>query len=355
MISWNKTAILTYRYIRSVFRHSIFFVYFAPTRACNLECSYCYQKDMQKGAMSFENFITNLDICSKLGMGIVSFTGGEPLLWEHIYKAVATCSQRNMLTEITTNGLLLTKDVIDDLSNAGLDYLMLSIDAIKRNKYSVKTLEDNPSIVSLLKYAQQEKGMLVSCNSVLSKYNASEIGTLIKVLTAEAIPVSIGFVDAPLVDDSESYSSLKFDLTKNHELIHNVISEIVELKRQSALIIEPEDYFLNYPRHLKGERTWHCRKNDARSFTITPEGDLLICSRLKQTLGSMSAVTAKELVGFRKRITQQLELCNPSCYSNCSFNSCYYQSYPISFFTGVVLPAFLARLKGRSIKVLAQS
>jgi len=303
---------------------------------------------MQKGEMSLDEFSKNLKVCNNLGLGIASFTGGEPLLWGHIYDALLMCSRKNVMTEITTNGRLLSRNVIDDLANADLDYLMVSVDSVMKNNYTAKTLKDKPEILSLLNYAQIEKRLLVTCNAVLTRHNATGMVDLAKILTRHSIPLSIGFVDAPVAHNTRLYDSLKFDPIKDHELLRNVTSELISLKRSGALIVEPEEYFANYVNHLRGGSVWRCRKDNARSFTITPNSEVLICSRLEETIGSVREMSVNKLQELGKAIPAQLAVCNPTCYSNCSFNTSYYQTNPLSFLKGVLIPGLRARHRNKS-------
>ncbi|MBF0208100.1 MAG: radical SAM protein, partial [Oligoflexia bacterium] len=71
-------------------------------------------------------------IFNKLTPGLkkISFDGiGEPLLNNHLCYFIEKSSRAGIYTHTTTNGMLLTKDILQSLKSAGLKNLNISIDA----------------------------------------------------------------------------------------------------------------------------------------------------------------------------------------------------------------------------------
>ncbi len=101
-----------------------------PTLDCNLQCWYCYEKHLGDTTMKEDTLQALFHLIDKktesnvLRHLSVSFFGGEPLLpYRRIVKpllehASERCRQKNIgfSTAFTTNGLLLTTDVLDDLA-----------------------------------------------------------------------------------------------------------------------------------------------------------------------------------------------------------------------------------------------
>ena len=106
---------------------------FAITEQCNLCCEYCFEKKKSlKNKMSFEIFKYFIELlCKDTSSGkSITFFGGEPLICS---KEVLEWSRwlsnhyPNVSKGITTNGVLLTKDIFDELENENISVL-LSID-----------------------------------------------------------------------------------------------------------------------------------------------------------------------------------------------------------------------------------
>jgi uncharacterized protein len=107
------------------------------TAQCNLRCSYCYQNSKKPLKMQWDTL--KAGICLALGEATpvtqLMFSGGEPLLeFELIRKAVEYAESsrppgRRIRYWLSTNGTLLTNDVLDFLQEHDFD-LQLSFDGI---------------------------------------------------------------------------------------------------------------------------------------------------------------------------------------------------------------------------------
>lgn len=98
------------------------------TEHCNQNCYHCFRH------IAHQKTDLNFDILSKLSeqlKGIsgksVRFTGGEPLLIKNIDKFVYLFSKLGIYTTIGTNGTLLSLQKVEQLRNAGLNRVWISI------------------------------------------------------------------------------------------------------------------------------------------------------------------------------------------------------------------------------------
>lgn len=105
---------------------------FAVTYKCQCKCVHCsagnhLRKD--KKELSTEEGKKLIDDAQKLGVTIIAFTGGEPLLREDIFELISHVDKRKAMPVMFTNGQFLTDENVDKLADAGLYSLFLSIDA----------------------------------------------------------------------------------------------------------------------------------------------------------------------------------------------------------------------------------
>jgi uncharacterized protein len=110
-----------------------FFITINPTLNCNLSCWYCYEKHEQ-GTELNGNVIPSIKnlISRKMEKGVknlsVSFFGGEPLLQFHqsVFPLLQFACKKGLQNNVrvasafTTNGVLLTEDVLERLNSVGL-------------------------------------------------------------------------------------------------------------------------------------------------------------------------------------------------------------------------------------------
>jgi len=109
-------------------------------RRCNLSCGYCNEFDKASQPIPFTALRDRIKRLSDLGTLAVTFSGGEPLLHPDIVKIVDGAEKDGMETCVLTNGYLLTKDLIASLNTAGLTRLQISIDNLRPNEASAKSL-----------------------------------------------------------------------------------------------------------------------------------------------------------------------------------------------------------------------
>ena len=105
---------------------------FAVTYKCQCSCVHCSAGRHKKGntsELSTEEAKRVIDESQKLGISILAFTGGEPLLREDIFELISYVNQKKTVPILFTNGLLLTEENVDKLAKAGLYSLFVSIDS----------------------------------------------------------------------------------------------------------------------------------------------------------------------------------------------------------------------------------
>lgn len=114
-------------------------------RLCNMDCFWCYDQYREKSSLNMRrDLMFNLiDLCSEGGVKKIVFIGGEPTIYPFLSDGLKRCKEKGMLSEITTNGLLLSdKTHLDNLLLANLDSVMLSLKGCNRDDYYHTTGKD---------------------------------------------------------------------------------------------------------------------------------------------------------------------------------------------------------------------
>lgn len=123
------------------FPHQPVNVHLIATRRCNLACAYCNEYDKVSPPVPLADLLGRVDHLARLGTGIVTISGGEPLLHPELDALVAHIRARGMIAAVITNGYLLTRDRIARLNAAGLDHLQISLDNVLPDDVSKKSLD----------------------------------------------------------------------------------------------------------------------------------------------------------------------------------------------------------------------
>ncbi len=104
------------------------------TYRCNATCSFCDIWEKPSPYITLENAERNLQDLKKLGVKIIDFTGGEPLLHRQIHELLALAKKYGFLTTLTTNGLLYPK-FAEKLAGK-IDMLHFSLDYYEKEKHN---------------------------------------------------------------------------------------------------------------------------------------------------------------------------------------------------------------------------
>ncbi len=97
------------------------------TYRCNAACGFCDIWRQPSPLIDLGDAARNLDDLRRLGVRIVDFTGGEPLLHPRIGELLSMAKERGFLTTLTSNGLLYPKRA--ESLRGLVDLLHFSIDS----------------------------------------------------------------------------------------------------------------------------------------------------------------------------------------------------------------------------------
>jgi MoaA/NifB/PqqE/SkfB family radical SAM enzyme len=135
-----------------------------PMRRCNLACGYCNEYDKTSDPVPLESMKKRLDRLASFGTSVITISGGEPLLHPEIFEIITHIRSRGMVAGLISNGYYMTRENIRKLNRAGLEYLQISIDNVKPDKVSQKSLK---VIDRYLVYLSQEAKFHININSVI--------------------------------------------------------------------------------------------------------------------------------------------------------------------------------------------
>jgi MoaA/NifB/PqqE/SkfB family radical SAM enzyme len=112
-----------------------------PIRRCNLSCTYCNEYDDFSPPVPTAVMIQRINRLADLGTSILTLSGGEPMLHPDLDEIIAAMRARGVIAGMITNGYLLMPDRIKRLNRAGLDHMQISIDNVKPDDVSKKSLK----------------------------------------------------------------------------------------------------------------------------------------------------------------------------------------------------------------------
>lgn len=213
-------------------RFSPWLVQLVTTRRCNLSCGYCNEFDADSPPVPRAAMISRLDKLRSLGAFAVELSGGEPLLHPDIVELVAHATSLRFLKRmIITNGYLLTEPIIQGLNGAGLTDMQISIDGVRPNAVTVKTL--TPLRRKLDRLARLAR-FKVTVNAVIGSTDPEEAREVTRFAQDSGFRITLGLVHDDqgaltlTPEQKEVYRGLKRELKLSRRLGSDYIDALLE-------------------------------------------------------------------------------------------------------------------------------
>jgi cyclic pyranopterin phosphate synthase len=164
------------------FNRVINYVRISITDRCNLRCKYCTESLIpfipHDDILRYEEIIRFVRIGASLGVRKVRLTGGEPLRRKGLPHLLSEINAISPIEDIslTTNGVELAS-MVEELRDAGLRRINVSLDTLKRERFEFITGVDAFDKVMASIEAAKEAGLNpVKINTVIIKgFNDDEI------------------------------------------------------------------------------------------------------------------------------------------------------------------------------------
>lgn len=103
------------------------------TNRCQCRCIHCYDRADTPVSpcdeLTTDEVLSVLEQSVSLGCSEVCFTGGEPTLRDDLLDLISFARKIRLIPKMNTNGLLLTREMVGKLKDAGLSWCSISIDS----------------------------------------------------------------------------------------------------------------------------------------------------------------------------------------------------------------------------------
>ena len=244
------------------------------THRCPLRCPYCsnpLELDRRSAELDTATWQRVLGQAAALGVLHVHLSGGEPTARQDIVDITRTCAELGLYSNLITSGVAGALDKLDALSEAGLDHVQLSVQAVEAA---------NAERIGGLKNAQPQKfafaervtalGLPLTLNAVIHRGNIAEVPALIDLavrLGAKRLEVAHTQYYGWAYVNRAALMPAKADVDRS---IRTVEEARERLKGQLVIDLVVPDYYAKYPKACAGG--W-----GRRLMNVTPTGKVLPC------------------------------------------------------------------------------
>ncbi len=110
--------------------------YIAATGKCQYHCWHCSAKSsINNKELNTESLLTIVAKLQNLGVGIIGFTGGEPLLRPDLEQIISSIDPQQSIPLVFSTGFNLSLERATALKTAGLFGIAISLDSINKEKH----------------------------------------------------------------------------------------------------------------------------------------------------------------------------------------------------------------------------
>jgi len=207
---------------------------FAVTNACVAKCSFCNIWAQQpKIYVDREKALAAIDRLADFGVVHICFTGGEALLHPDIVELVARASKRrmNIAMLLADPRLLMRKDMIKRLEDAGCDVLSISFDS-----GDPETMAKNRQIPGIMD--EMEKAMAevkkTSMNTMASVLIWNDIYDKMEEVCQKALSMGFDYIalNYPTFSDSDVYELGGEGISLSKDDVRTALETCIRLRRE---------------------------------------------------------------------------------------------------------------------------
>ena len=280
------------------------------TRRCNLYCKHCYASSTIKPSpseLSTQEAKNLIDGLAELGVGVLLFSGGEPLLREDLLEIIEHAHARNIRCAISTNGTLITQKIAHSLKEAGIIYVGVSIDGDRETHNQLRGKGCFEAALEGLRICQQV-GIPVGVRFTINKLNYHSLDDVLSFVMKEKIP---RFCMYHLVYTGRADKEMDIDNKERRKVIDYLIRTAREVSSEDVEILTVDNpcdgvylykKIVNDSPHRKDELLKELMFGHGRCsagekiLSISPEGDVGACQFWRhQSLGNVRKEHIKEI------------------------------------------------------------
>jgi MoaA/NifB/PqqE/SkfB family radical SAM enzyme len=264
---------LKYLYIRATGRPKL--VNLEVTKLCNAKCDFCdyWQTKHEVRLSDYRSVI------KKINPLVVMITGGEPMLRKDLPDIVRQVKESSIFifTSMVTKGDLLTVEKAEQLFDAGLDQIAISLDFLgnKHDTYrGIPGLWNHlSSLIPQLSKKFSKKNIIL--NTIIMEDNLDQIIDIANQARDWGVSISLS-----------SYSVMKTNNTSHFvkqqklEKVREVVDELVRLRRKwRGVIVSTEHYLREVPGYFERGGVPDCFAG-INMIQVTPSGHIKRCSEM---------------------------------------------------------------------------
>lgn len=210
------------------------------TNLCNLRCIHCYadSKPTSKEQLPTEKVKSLIKEISEMGALLVNFSGGEPFMRKDLMELIKYSRDMGLDVSVNTNGTLLNRKILSDLSEMNIRGLEFSIDGANPATHD-EIRGVNGCFKKVIKNFDlcHEYGITPGMLFTVLRLNYKEIHDVIK-LAIEHKSIGIGFLRFKPIGRGKTSMNLELSTEERHDTLNEIYD--LKLKYEKDLMVKVE-------------------------------------------------------------------------------------------------------------------
>jgi radical SAM protein with 4Fe4S-binding SPASM domain len=252
-------------------------IFWEITSECNLRCLHCVVAAGKKldRELSLERGLALIDEWAAMGVGDITFSGGEPLMHPELFTLARAAAGHGIRLQLATNGTLLRPDVVREIRELQM-LPQVSLDGSNRELYGrfrgrKEAFDQAVEGIKML----VDAGVEVTVGTVVSTHNADDFEAMLDLV--ESLGVA-AFRLIPFIPSGRGKKNRDLELPPDR--VRDITKYLVEQRTCRPFEIIPMEFELTlHP--PSGVQPDCSRPNECggavQYCTVTPSGEVLPC------------------------------------------------------------------------------
>ncbi|ARO15493.1 Pyrroloquinoline quinone biosynthesis protein E [Ketogulonicigenium robustum] len=316
------------------------------THRCPLQCGYCsnpIQLEQASREMTTEQWVSAMTQMADLGVLQIHFSGGEPTVRKDLEALVQHASEVGLYSNLITSGVMMTRDRMFRLADAGLSHVQVSIqgatgqmsDLIGGFKNALPRKHDTATWTL-------EAGLALTVNAVVHRQNLPELPQIIE----KALEWGASRLEVANVQYYGWALKNRQALMPSFAQLEETTQIVEEARARLKGVLEIDyvipDYYAARPKQCMGG--W-----GRQFFNISPSGHVLPC-HAAETITELRFDSLKErslewiwhnsdAMNCYRGTDWMPEPCKSCAFKEIDFGGCRCQAYALAKDAGATDPA----------------
>jgi len=293
---------------------------------CNLSCSYCYSRGRNIPGMSWETACAAVEWLERQGCRVLAYMGGEPLVRKpFVVELTRLAAEKGFFVYLPTNGILMDRDFIDAIGEAGVAAVNLAVDAVDGYAGIPKNLK---RILPQFEYlVQQEKryGYHTFLNINITGKNVDDVMALTETAHRYGIATDYHISEPPPID-YKGFDPGETDVwirESQVDAVDELIDWLIAKNRAGYTMVNSIAHLEAMKRFIRRELPpWPCRAGRV-SMVIRLDGSFAPCFEYYASEEDWGDIRRGPRFD-EERLERLKARCSPGCLSTCNFQVSHY-------------------------------